>query len=110
MGIALDAKLRFPHLPLWLGRELMLGGNTPKCNHLLRVITFPTKYDWRWKADISLIEESCVGLLEGMKMLDLPELYMPRPGCGYGGLDWADVKPILEKYLDDRFIVVEKNE
>lgn len=63
------------------------------------------------KADLELIERSCkqlkamFGFASGRSR---EEVYLVRPGCGNGGLDWGDVKPILEKYLDDRFIVVER--
>ena len=33
------------------------------------------------------------------------EIYLPKVGCGNGGLKWEDVKPHL-KFLDDRFIVI----
>ena len=108
-GIALQAKLKYPNLPFALASRLREHGNVPQCFHFCRLITFPTKYHWRQKSDLSLIEESCEALVEGMKLLDLPVLYMVRPGCSSGGLDWKDVKSILEKYLDDRFIVVERH-
>ena len=108
-GIALQAAERFPYLSLWLGSEVSQYGNTPKCSHLKRLLTFPTKHNWWEKSDITLIEESCKQLVEGMKMLDLPVVYMVRPGCNNGQLDWKDVKPILEKYLDDRYIIVERS-
>lgn len=31
---------------------------------------------------------------------------LPRLGCGYGGLRWETVRPILAAVLDDRFTVV----
>ncbi len=36
----------------------------------------------------------------------VPVLKLPRVGCGNGSLDWEDVQPILERHLDDRFILV----
>lgn len=111
-GIALEAKQRHPELPAELGRLILCYGNTPNVFRELRLLTFPTKYHWREKSSLSLIEESCMCLINGIKRLDklqyVSRFYMPRPGCGNGRLDWEDVKPTLEKYLDDRFIVVER--
>ena len=59
------------------------------------------------KADLEIIEQSARAL---RRMADFkPEwktILVPRPGCGAGELDWSDVKPILEKYFDDRFTIV----
>lgn len=80
------------------------------------MITFPTKSDWRFKSELKLIERSLLYFLIKVLMLDKiaeetkiekPTFYFPRPGCGNGGLDWKDVKSLMEKYLrEDRFVVV----
>lgn len=115
-GIALQAKQRFPDLAKELGARIKgcpmpygeySVGNTLKVFHKYRIITFPTKNKWREKSDLNLIEESCRQLKEASHGVQHNH-YMVRPGCGNGKLDWRDVKPILEKYLDDRFIVVER--
>lgn len=36
------------------------------------------------------------------------EVVLPRPGAGNGGLEWKDVRPILEEILDDRFTILSK--
>ena len=111
-GVALQAKQRFPKLPGQLGKFLREFVNTVHPFPQYRLITFPVKHNWNETADPALIEESCQRLLGWFSYdtgLDhfVKEVYMVRPGCGNGGLDWKDVKPVLEKYLDDRFIVVQ---
>ena len=32
---------------------------------------------------------------------------LPQPGCGLGGLKWAEVGPVLGQLLDDRFIILD---
>ena len=109
-GVALQAKQRFTDLPRVLGKSIQFCGSIvivlgtpPFLNY--RLVSFPVKRNWWEKADLKLIEDSCRSLAtswaEGMSV------YMPRVGCGNGRLSWKDVKPILEKYLDDRFVVVE---
>lgn len=71
-----------------------------------RVITMPTKNDWHDDSDIKLIERSCIEMVEIADKNNLQTIYMPQPGCANGHLDWnKDVKPVIEKILDDRFIV-----
>lgn len=111
-GVALQAAKRFPDLPYKLGNFLNEFTNTVKLFAEYRIITFPVKHNWWESAEIHLIEESCRRLRDyaGYFFPGEQGIYMVRPGCGSGGLDWKDVKPILEKYLDDRFIVVCKQE
>lgn len=110
-GIALQAKQRYPKLPFGLGKLLADEdyGNYNYAFSQYRIITFPVKLKWYQKASLPLIHNSTVGLLRKIMELRLENVYMVRPGCGNGGLDWTDVKPILEEYLDDRFIIVNRD-
>lgn len=110
-GLALRAKLKFPQLPFALGRFINAYGNVVFVSNLqgkgfkaIRLITFPVKNHWKETASLHLIERSCNQLVY-VAPQNFP-IYLPRVGCGNGRLDWEDVKPILERYLDDRFIVV----
>ena len=109
-GVASQAKIRFPKLPHELGKSVTKFGN-----HLVQfaeygIVTFPVKYSWWEEADMMLIKRSTQELIEAVDKSGIPTpIYMVRPGCGNGGLDWKDVKPIIEVILDDRFIVVEIN-
>lgn len=116
-GVALQATIRFPKLARELGNRIKgcpmpygeyTEGNKVKVFHQYRILTFPVKHNWYERADLTLIEESCRQLREASHGVQ-HETYIVRPGCGNGGLNWRDVKSILEKYLDDRFIVVEKS-
>lgn len=111
-GIALEAKRRFPDIPRMLGFQLRTMSNPPEPTDVgHNIFTFPTKYDWRQKSSPELIEKSCrllVKLISVHPWLYKPPIYLPRVGCDNGRLNWKDVKPILEKYLDDRFIVVSR--
>jgi hypothetical protein len=107
-GLALQAKQRFPRMPSELGMSLKECGNKIVTFHIYHLLTFPVKYNWWERADLFLIEKS---VKELRKILDeedcgiITPVYLPRVGCGNGKLDWKDVKPILEKYLDKRFII-----
>ena len=102
-GIALEAKQRYPELPTLLGRRLSSEGNRVFLFEFPNraIITFPTKNHWRHPSLISLIKESCQQLvcLVNRKVRSggsNPKIVLPRPGCGTGGLNWEEVKPILE--------------
>jgi hypothetical protein len=80
------------------------------------LILFPTKplnreapwLSWQAMADLSLIEKNakCLAKLERDLKDDLPIL-VPAVGCGNGGLDLREVRPILERHLtSDRFVLV----
>jgi len=107
-GLAFQAKVKFPNLPKELGDRIKIYGNVVFVWTKYRLITFPVKRVWWEKADIELIEKSCEQLREIFKLnlsgLPVP-VYLPRVGCGNGKLNWSDVKPILDRILDDKFIV-----
>lgn len=113
-GVAKQAAEKFPGLPYILGEYISSMGNHVNYLTEFKIISFPVKHNWWEAADTSLIDTSCQEIRTLVDNLEITypfggpyHVYMVRPGCGNGGLDWKDVKPILEKYLDDRFVVVE---
>ena len=63
------------------------------------IVNFPTKRDWR---DASRVGDIALGLLdlaEVVRKHEVQSLAVPALGCGLGGLDWKQVKPLVEKAL-----------
>ena len=109
-GIALDFKQRYPLLPYLFGTELRNNPNIHLQTTMLvscHICAFPTKENWRNPSIPHYIEQSCKELVEYVDSQSKSmTVLMTRPGCGLGGLDWqSQVKPICEKYLDERFYI-----
>ncbi len=63
------------------------------------IINFPTKRHWKGKARLTDIEAGLRGLVDEVKQLGIRSLAVPPLGCGSGGLDWTDVRPMIESAL-----------
>ena len=60
---------------------------------------------WACVAQLSIIERSAKQLVEMADKFGWKRILMPRPGCGAGELRWEDVEPVLDRILDERFVV-----
>jgi O-acetyl-ADP-ribose deacetylase (regulator of RNase III) len=60
------------------------------------IINFPTKDHWRGASKIEFIHDGLVDLVAQVKRLGIRSIAVPPLGCGNGGLDWADVRPLIE--------------
>jgi O-acetyl-ADP-ribose deacetylase (regulator of RNase III) len=61
------------------------------------IINFPTKQHWRGSSQLTWIEAGLVDLVAQVRHLSIRSIAVPPLGCGNGGLDWALVKPLIEK-------------
>lgn len=118
-GLALEFKERYPSLALTLGRAVEKYGNIVLVNKGwemtssnwddtpgYHIVTFPTKNHWRDKASLSLIKRSAEQLVIATDRMGWKKVVLSRPGCGLGGLQWPQVKAVLEPILDDRFYII----
>ncbi len=110
-GIALEAANRFSELPKYWGHYVKTNGNKVYPATKIRLFSFPTKHHWSDKSDINLIKASIIQLNGYLNSFYLDKIYIPRPGCGNGGLKWEEVKEQLSKMIfppDSRMIFVSK--
>ena len=105
-GLAKQAALRFPTLPGLLGEALRTQGNQLMAWPAFRLFTFPTKYDWKQPSELALIDASARALLAYIQSHQIQTVYLPRPGCGLGQLEWSAVRSILAPLWDDRFVIL----
>jgi O-acetyl-ADP-ribose deacetylase (regulator of RNase III) len=81
-----DGKLEIGKLWLWKANDQW-------------VLNFPTKKHWRNPSKLSYVEAGLKKFLAEYERRGIREISFPRLGCGNGGLDWQDVKPLMEQYL-----------
>lgn len=63
------------------------------------IVNFPTKAHWRSRSRLSDIETGLDDLRAVMVELKITSIALPPLGCGNGGLDWSDVRPLIEDKL-----------
>jgi O-acetyl-ADP-ribose deacetylase (regulator of RNase III) len=68
-------------------------------NDRVQVLNFPTKRHWKDDSRLDDIEAGLKYLSENYASMGIDSLAMPALGCGNGGLNWNDVKPLIDKYL-----------
>lgn len=65
------------------------------------IINFPTKAHWRFPSRIAWIKSGLEDLRHKLSGYNIKSVALPPLGCGNGGLDWAEVKPLIEAALAD---------
>lgn len=78
------------------------------------IINFPTKQHWRNPSKIEWIEEGLQDLLRVVREHKIKSIALPPLGSGNGGLDWKNVRPLIQSSLgsleDVEVIVYEPTE
>ncbi len=59
------------------------------------IINFPTKRHWKSKSRIEDIQTGLTDLVTIVQQLQIRSIAIPPLGCGLGGLNWEDVKPLI---------------
>lgn len=59
------------------------------------IINFPTKDHWRQPSKLAYIEEGLTHLVVKIRQHHIRSIAIPALGCGEGGLNWADVEPLI---------------
>lgn len=70
------------------------------------ILLFPTKEDWRNPSKLEWIEAGLRKFTETYAAKGITSVAFSKLGCGCGGLLWKDVKPVMEKYLEELPIAV----
>lgn len=105
-GIALQFKRAYPanysayreaceRGEVQLGRVFMF--DTHKTGPRRYVLNFPTKRHWRSAASLADIGSGLDDLVRIVTERSITSVAIPPLGCGNGGLDWADVRPLIER-------------
>ena len=104
-GIALQFRNKWPennraYEAACKAKEVRLGrmfvfdsGGLVKPNY---IINFPTKDHWRGKSSLESIREGLKDLVSQVQRLRIRSIAVPPLGCGNGGLEWSEVRPLIE--------------
>ena len=122
-GVALQFRRAFPdnykaYVAACKRDEVKVGKMFVFDRHTLEnpryVINFPTKKHWRGRSEIEYVQEGLEDLILQIRELDIRSVAIPPLGCGNGGLDWGEVRALIEEASDRlpgvTFVVYEPQE
>ena len=113
-GLAFQFKQRYPanniaYMKACIGVQISIGkvlvfqleegllfGNAIKY-----IINFPTKDDWRNPSKLEYISLGLESLKQEIVDKGIKSIAIPPLGCGLGGLQWQEVKALIEHSLGD---------
>ncbi len=108
-GLALQFKIRYPenyneYYDACKKNKVQPGKmflhETGKLVYPKYIINFPTKRHWRGKSRIQDIEEGLKDLIKIIQKKKITSIAIPPLGSGLGGLDWSEVKTVINKQLE----------
>lgn len=104
-GIALEFKKQFPNMYLSYKKICDQKQLKPGLLHLYKkeerwILNFPTKDHFKDPSTLEYIEKGLIKFKETYKEKGITSISFPKLGCGKGGLDFNNVKPLMEKYLN----------
>ena len=108
-GIALMFKERFPlnyeaYVLACRHHEVRIGKMFVTANDELIgpkwIVNFPTKRHWRTKTQLEWIELGLQDLVRVIATKRIQSIAIPALGCGNGGLDWQEVRPLIVAKLE----------
>lgn len=109
-GLALQVKQRWPEVERSYRTACLRGEVKIGSMHVVErggvdfpwyVINFPTKDHWRAPSELDFIASGLEDLRATITKLGIRSIGVPQLGCGLGGLDWADVEPLVIDALED---------
>ncbi|ATL48191.1 phosphatase [Chitinophaga caeni] len=100
-GIAVEFKNRFPEMykeykSLCTIGDFVLGSVFIYRADPFIIFNLGTQQSWRTKAELPAIRESLKKMLSAAEQYGIAEIGLPRIGAGLGGLNWGDVKEVIE--------------
>lgn len=106
-GIALEFKLRYPemyqqYVEQCNNKKIKIGiPRIYEFSDRIWIMNFPTKGHWRFPSKMVWIEEGLKYFVQNYKKRNIESIAFPKLGTNNGGLNWDEVKILMEKYLDN---------
>jgi O-acetyl-ADP-ribose deacetylase (regulator of RNase III) len=101
-GLALQFRERYPQSYLEYREHcskglLKPGGILLSQDQGVSIVHFSTKDDWRNPSALEWIEKGLINLVNLIEVEGIISIAIPKLGCGLGGLEWSDVRPLILK-------------
>jgi len=116
-GVAKVARDKFKGIDEDLANNINMNGNITQLiryykhfNEKVQLVALPTKNHYVEDSSLELIVKSINELVVLTDKYKWEKVFLPRPGCSNGKLNWVDVRMLIKTYLDDRFYVITNGE